>query len=107
MWQTDSPRPPYHRLLFPVLAVLALVVMTAAQTVVPKGVLPADADNHIIHRVEPTVPPLARAARVGGKVKLHIIISPSGDVSTVSLISGHPMLAPAAIEAVKQWKYKA
>ena len=52
------------------------------------------------------VPPLAKAARVGGKVKLHVIISPSGDVSAVTVISGHPMLAPAAIEAVKQWKYK-
>lgn len=37
---------------------------------------------------------------------MHIVISSSGDVSTVTVVSGHPMLAPAAIEAVKQWKYK-
>jgi TonB family protein len=72
----------------------------------PKSVSPEDANNHIIHRVELTIPPLAKAARVGGSVKLHVIISPSGDVSTVTVTSGHPMLAPAAIEAVKQWKYK-
>lgn len=66
----------------------------------------ADADNHIIHRIDPAVPPLAKAARIGGKVRLHIVISSSGNVSTVTVVSGHPMLAPAAIEAVKQWKYK-
>jgi len=37
------------------------------------------------------VPALAKAARIGGKVKLHIVISPSGDVSSVEVISGHPM----------------
>ena len=79
---------------------------SAAQTESPKTVSTVDANSHIAHRVEPVVPPLAKAARVGGKVKLHVIISPSGDVSAVTVISGHPMLAPAAIEAVKQWKYK-
>lgn len=37
---------------------------------------------------------------------MHVLISETGDVNEVSLISGHPMLAPAAIDAVKQWKYK-
>ena len=105
MWQTDSFRPRYW-LSSQVLAILVLAVTTAAQTEPQKLVSPADADNHIIHRVEPTVPPLATAAEVGGKVKLRILISVSGDVSTVTVINGHPMLAPAAIEAVKQWKYK-
>jgi hypothetical protein len=88
MWQADSPRTSYRQLLSRVLAVLVLVVTTAAQTELPKRVPPADADNHIIHRVEPTVPPLATAARVGGKVKLHVLISASGNVSTVTVISG-------------------
>ena len=83
-----------------------MVIYSAAQTESPKTVSTVDANSHITHRVEPVVPPLAKAARVGGKVKLHVIISPSGDVSAVTVISGHPMLAPAAIEAVKQWKYK-
>ena len=33
-------------------------------------------------------------------------ISKTGDIENLQLVSGHPMLAPAAIEAVKQWKYK-
>jgi periplasmic protein TonB len=42
----------------------------------------------------------------GLSVVLPVMISKAGEVSTVELITGHPMLAPAAIEAVKQWKYK-
>jgi outer membrane biosynthesis protein TonB len=39
-------------------------------------------------------------------VILHVLICKTGDVMTVDLITGHPSLAPAAIEAVKQWRYK-
>jgi periplasmic protein TonB len=39
-------------------------------------------------------------------VVLKVEISPEGDVTDLSLVSGHPLLVPAAIDAVKQWKYK-
>jgi TonB family protein len=54
----------------------------------------------------PTYPPDALEAKLQALVILTVQISPSGDVDNIRLISGHPMLAPAAIEAVKQWKYK-
>lgn len=60
----------------------------------------------LIHRVEPTYPPLARAARVQGDVILSAIISTSGEIENLQLVSGHPMLVPAALTAVKQWRYK-
>lgn len=60
----------------------------------------------LIRRVAPVYPPLARQARIQGTVMLKIVINKDGDVRDVQLISGHPMLAPAAIEAVKQWKYQ-
>jgi protein TonB len=37
---------------------------------------------------------------------LHILITKAGDVATVELVLGHPILAAAAMDAVKQWKYK-
>jgi protein TonB len=55
---------------------------------------------------KPVYPPLARQARIQGVVVLQALISKAGDIENLQLISGHPMLAPAAIEAVKQWKYK-
>ncbi|HYM76609.1 MAG TPA: TonB family protein [Candidatus Dormibacteraeota bacterium] len=60
----------------------------------------------LVRRVNPTYPPLARQARIQGVVVLQAQISKDGSIENLQLISGHPMLAPAAIEAVKQWKYK-
>lgn len=60
----------------------------------------------LIRRVEPTYPPLARSARVQGEVILSAIISTNGEIENLQLVSGHPMLVPAAIAAVKQWRYK-
>ncbi len=60
----------------------------------------------LIHRVEPSYPPLAQQARIHGDVVLTAIIDKEGNVQQLQLVSGHPLLAPAAIEAVKQWRYK-
>ena len=60
----------------------------------------------LLQKVPPVYPPLARQARIQGSVILEVVINKSGDVESTQLFSGHPMLAPAAIEAVKQWQYK-
>ena len=60
----------------------------------------------LIHRIEPTYPTLARAARVQGDVVLSAIIDTNGQIQNLQLVSGHPMLVPAAIAAVRQWRYK-
>ena len=60
----------------------------------------------LIKKVTPNYPPLARPARIQGKVILQAEISKDGTIQNLQLISGHAMLAPAAIEAVKQWRYK-
>src|SRR5437016_11268136 len=60
----------------------------------------------LVRKVQPNYPPLARQARIQGSVLLQAEISKDGSIQNLRLISGHPMLAPAAIEAVKQWKYK-
>jgi periplasmic protein TonB len=60
----------------------------------------------LVRKVPPTYPPLARQARIQGVVVLQAQISKEGNIENLQLISGHPMLAPAAIEAVKQWKYR-
>ena len=60
----------------------------------------------LIHKQEPTYPPLARAARVQGEVVLSAVIDINGQITNLQLVSGHPMLVPSAIDAVKQWRYK-
>ncbi|MGZ4733253.1 MAG: energy transducer TonB [Terriglobales bacterium] len=60
----------------------------------------------LIHKQEPVYPTLARAARVQGDVVLSAVIDVNGQIQNLQLMSGHPMLVPAAIAAVKQWRYK-
>jgi protein TonB len=60
----------------------------------------------LIRRVEPTYPPLARQARIQGTVVLAAVISKAGTIDNLRLVSGHPMLAGAAIDAVSQWRYR-
>jgi protein TonB len=60
----------------------------------------------LIHKVQPTYPPLARSARIQGQVVLQAVIGKDGTIQGLHAVSGHPMLTPAAIDAVKQWRYK-
>jgi TonB family protein len=66
----------------------------------------ANANEHLVKRIDPDYPALAKATRLQGKVVLKVTISKDGAVTAVNIVSGHPMLAPAAVQAVKQWQYK-
>ncbi|HKN71900.1 MAG TPA: TonB family protein [Terriglobales bacterium] len=72
----------------------------------PAEIAKANADEHLVKRIGPEYPPLARAARLQGKVLLKATISKDGDVTAVAVVSGHPMLIPSAVEAIKKWQYK-
>jgi protein TonB len=60
----------------------------------------------LVKKVQPDYPPLARQARIQGSVVLHAVISKSGKVEGLQVVSGHPMLTASALQAVKQWQYK-
>ena len=60
----------------------------------------------LIHRVEPRYPPLALQMRVSGTVELLGIIATDGRIRELKLLRGSPLLAPAALEAVRQWVYE-
>lgn len=59
----------------------------------------------LIERVPPRYPPLARQAGVEGTVFLMATIGEEGAVEKLEVEAGHPLLVPAALEAVKQWRY--
>jgi protein TonB len=63
-------------------------------------------EGSLIRRVQPIYPPLARMARIQGPVVVAAVISKEGVMERVQAISGHPMLVPAAVDAVSQWRYK-
>jgi protein TonB len=60
----------------------------------------------LISTVFPKYPALARQARIQGTVVLDANISKDGTVETLQVISGHPLLVQAALDSVKQWRYK-
>jgi len=61
----------------------------------------------ILARPNPVYPPLARQARIQGKVQLHAIIDKDGRVGELQVVSGHPLLVKAALDAVQNWRYQA
>jgi protein TonB len=56
--------------------------------------------------VKPVYPALARQARIQGAVLLQAIVGKDGSIENLRVVSGRPLLAPAAIEAVRQWRYR-
>ncbi len=60
----------------------------------------------LIRKVIPDYPTLARTARISGIVNLVGTIGKDGAIRNLQLVSGHPMLARAAMDAVKQWVYE-
>jgi protein TonB len=62
-------------------------------------------EGNLIHRVQPEYPALARQAHIQGAVVLRAVISREGKIENLQSLSGHPMLVPAAIDAVRQWRY--
>jgi TonB family protein len=67
---------------------------------------PAQADARLLSRTEPQYPPEARAAHRAGNVVLEVQVAEDGSVSSVRTLSGDPLLATAAAEAVRTWRYQ-
>jgi protein TonB len=60
----------------------------------------------LIRRVIPPYPPLAKQARISGTVRLVGVIAKDGTIQQLQLVSGHPLLVKAALDAVRQWSYQ-
>ena len=62
--------------------------------------------NEAIRRVEPSYPPLAKAAAVSGSVVVELTIDEGGNVIAAKALSGHPLLKDSAVAAARRWKFK-
>lgn len=88
-------------------------VLNSAGVVAPKMKAP----NHIrvsqgvsqgllIHQVTPRYPPAAKSQHVQGTVVLHAEIGKNGKIENLQVVQGPPLLATAAVDAVRQWRYR-
>jgi protein TonB len=93
---TIEPLPP------PIPVVNALPPSPSAPVRVGGGVQSAK----LIFGPRPAYPPLARAARVQGTVRIQALIARDGSIGNLQVLSGPPLLIAAAMEAVKQWRYQ-
>jgi protein TonB len=92
------------RWLAPLVCCLAAAATIEAQDVlrVPESVQ----EERLIYQPHPVYPRVAFLARIQGVVRFTITISEEGTVERIRLISGHPLLVRAAMDAVKQWRYR-
>jgi TonB family protein len=60
----------------------------------------------LINRVQPVYPEEASKGKISGTVKLHVVIAKDGKILQIQVVSGHPLLVQAAIDAVRQWQYQ-
>ena len=63
-------------------------------------------EGNIISRIQPQYPIIARNARIQGQVVLQAVVSRDGAIENLKVLSGHPLLVRAAIEAVSRWRYR-
>lgn len=63
-------------------------------------------EANLIRKVTPVYPQIAKVARVQGLVLFMAVIGRDGSIQNLQLVSGNPLLVPAAREAVAQWRYK-
>jgi TonB family protein len=64
------------------------------------------ASTKLVNKVQPAYPPLARQTRISGTIRLHAILAKDGTVKQLEVVSGHPLLVQAALDAVHQWRYE-
>lgn len=63
-------------------------------------------EGNLVRRVEPIYPVIAKQAGIEGTVVITALISRTGTIEQEQVVSGHPLLAHAALDAVGQWKYR-
>ncbi len=90
--------------LFLALTIPALVVVVRAQSALT--VDEQTLEQHVDQRVTPVYPPIAKIVRVTGTVVVNVSIGTNGNVESIKVVSGPPMLLQAAIDCVKQWTFK-
>lgn len=69
--------------------------------------LRADGSRKRVANPKPEYPELARKLRLSGAVKIEVVIAPNGLVKDTKTLGGHPVLAEAAIRALRSWKFEA
>jgi TonB family protein len=88
-------------------ATLLLLVLTVAGfgQEPSKKLTRSEALNAATTKAQPEYPPMARQLKIEGAVELEAVVSETGSVEKVNVVSGNPLLTKAATDALKKWKF--
>jgi len=92
-------------------AIVLLSILTLAATLGAIRVGAQQTQNEEIvrrakNRVQPAYPDLARKMNISGTVKIEVVVAPNGSVKDARIVGGHPVLATAALDAAKKWRFE-
>jgi TonB family protein len=92
-------------------AIALLAVLTVGAAVGPIRVRAQQTQNEDLVRraktkVQPFYPELARKMNITGTVKIEVVVAPNGSVKDARVVGGHPVLAGAALDAAKKWRFE-
>ncbi len=86
------------------------LLAVAAMAVGVAGLRAQDATGELTRRVKSKVqavyPQLARKMNLAGTVKVEVVVAPNGTVKEAKVVGGHPVLANAAMDAVRKWRFE-
>lgn len=85
---------------------LAIVVATVIIRPLPLRAQQEEITRKVKSRVQPVYPEIARRMGIAGVVKVQVVVAPNGNVKSTKLVGGHPLLANAAMDAVKKWRFE-
>jgi len=87
---------------------LAVIVIAAGTGVAGQQAQAPQSDivRRAKSKVQPEYPELARKMNITGSVKIEVVVAPNGTVKDAKIVGGHPVLATAALEAVKKWRFE-
>src|SRR5256885_757490 len=85
---------------------IAAVVLAGRNSDAQNANTSAKGEAVLVKLAPPTYPPLARQTRISGDVQLLVEVRQDGNVAAASVIQGHPLLAPAALESAKNSKFE-
>ncbi|HTT25021.1 MAG TPA: energy transducer TonB [Candidatus Binatia bacterium] len=95
-----------QRITTAVLAVVSVVGTLGLQHIAAQTSQSDEINRRAKTRVQPVFPELARKMSIGGTVKVEVTVAPNGTVKEARIVGGHPVLANAALDAAKKWRFE-
>ncbi len=88
------------------LALLSLVSMVGVARPQAQQAQDVEIVRRAKNKVQPIYPDLARKMNIAGTVKIEVVVAPNGTVKDARIVGGHPVLANAALDAAKKWRFE-